>query len=92
MMEWNTSEDGMERLGSRNLGFFCGVFPRFISATETDPESLGAAQRLGNKEGVEPRQAAVASLTQRGSGLGAGRTESGRQTVGRVQCVHVFAD
>lgn len=78
---------GWRDLGAETWGSSVGSSPDLSLPQRLTQKVWEQFRDLGIR-GVEPRQAAVASHTQRGSGLGAGRTESGRQTVGRVQCVH----
>lgn len=94
IMEWNKSEDGDRETREQKHGISCGIFHRKIyAAGKTDPESLGASQRLGNKEGC-PAEAGrcCPPFAQHGNGLGAGRAETGKQSIGHVQCVYVFVD
>lgn len=64
-----------------------GLSQVYLCQRQTDPESLGASQ---NKERCQAEAGIVASLTERGRGVGAGRRvrEKNRRAYAVCSCVH----
>lgn len=65
-----------------------GLSQVYLCHRQTDPEGLGASQ---NKERCQAEAGIIASLTEHGRGVGVEEV-LGRNTVGHMQCVHVFID
>lgn len=92
-MEWNKLEDGGRETREQKHVNLLWALSQIYATEKTDPESLGAGQRLGNKEGVELRQAMVTlPLHSIGVAWELGEERLGSKSLGHVQCVCVLAD